>query len=146
MSFFARPIFALGFAAFLVCADACLHLGDWLSLPGHWTSLPSLLDDWPAAIFLVFGAVRSRRDWVLGRPYQAAAWGFNSSLLFGSLVGSLEDWSSSQPPVEGWIPRGAFVVTVGIVFALTLCGLVSTLALTSPPWRRADTSRVERLS
>ena len=138
MSFFARPIFALGFAAFLVCADGCLHCEDWLSLPGHWTSLPSLLDDWPAAIFLVYGALRSRRDWVLGRPYQAAAWGFNASLLFGSLVGILERWSSSQPSTDTGISNGAFVVIVGLVFTLTVCGLVSTLALTRPPGRRAD--------
>ena len=45
MSFFAKPTFALGFGAFLVCGDTCLHLGDWLALPGHWTSLPFLLGE-----------------------------------------------------------------------------------------------------
>ena len=138
MSFFAKPIFAVWFAAFLLCADACLHVGDWLLLPGHWALLPSLLDDWPAAIFLAYGALRSERDWGLGRPYQAAAWGFNASLMFGVFIGSLEDWSSSQQAVEGWISGGAFVILVTIVFALALCGLVSTLVLTSPPWRRAE--------
>ena len=136
MSFFARPIFAVWFAAFLFCADTCLHIGDWLSLPAHWASLPSLVDDWPAAIFLGYGALRGERDWALGRPYQAA-WGFNASLMFGAFIESLEGWSSSQLAVEGWISGGAFVILVTIVFALALCGLVSTLVLTNPPWRRA---------
>jgi hypothetical protein len=37
MNFFARPMFAVGFGAFLVCGDTCLHLEDWLAVPQHWT-------------------------------------------------------------------------------------------------------------
>lgn len=37
MSFFARPVFAVGFGAFLVCGDTCLHLDDWFAVPQHRT-------------------------------------------------------------------------------------------------------------
>ena len=133
MSFFARPMFAVGFGAFLVCGDTCLHLEDWLAVPQHWTSLPFLLDDWPAGLFLLYGAVVSRRNWVSGRPYQAAAWGFNSHLLFASFLGNLEDWSSSHATEHAWISDRALVVIVGVMLALALGGLVSTLVSTNPP-------------
>jgi len=116
MSFCARPMFAVGFGAFLVCGDTCLHL-----------------EDWPAGFFLLYGAIVSRRNWVSGRPYQAAAWGFNSHLLFASFLANLEDWSSSHATEHGWISDRALVVIVGVMLALALGGLVSTLVSTNPP-------------
>ena len=133
MNFFARPTFALGFGLFLVCGDTCLHLEDWAGLPGHWASLPFLLDDWPAGLFLVYSGVRSRRNWVSGRPYQAAAWGVNAQLLFGALLGNLETWSSSQAPAHDWISDREIVAIIAVMFALALCGLASTLVSTSRP-------------
>ncbi|PYR62636.1 MAG: hypothetical protein DMF91_06030 [Acidobacteria bacterium] len=116
MSFCAKPMFAVGFGAFLVCGDTCLHL-----------------EDWPAGFFLLYGAIVSRRNWVSGRPYQAAAWGFNSHLLFASFLANLEDWSSSHATEHGWISDRALVVIVGVMLALALGGLVSTLVSTNPP-------------
>jgi len=116
MSFCARPMFAVGFGAVLVCGDTCLHL-----------------EDWPAGFFLLYGAIVSRRNWVSGRPYQAAAWGFNSHLLFASFLANLEDWSSSHATEHGWISDRALVVIVGVMLALALGGLVSTLVSTNPP-------------
>jgi hypothetical protein len=85
-------------------------------------------------LFLLYGAVVSRRNWVSGRPYQAAAWGFN--LMFASFLGNLEDWSSSQATAHGWISDRALVVIIGVMLALAVCGLVSTLVSTSLPWER----------
>ena len=105
-------------------------------MPQHWTSLPFLLDDWPAGLFLLYGAIVSRRNWVSGRPDQAAAWGFNSHLLFASFLANLEDWSSSHATEHGGISHRALVVIIGIMLAL--CGLVSTLVSTSRPGNRSS--------
>jgi len=137
MSIFALPIVALGFGAFLLCAETCLHFESLLSLPKSWLSLP--IHDWAAGLFLVYAGVRSRRDWVSGRPVQAAAWAFNLSLLYTAFVGHLESWSSHVPD-EGWIPERVLVSIIGVLFAVALCGLVSTLLLTNPSWRRDQPS------
>jgi hypothetical protein len=129
MSFFARPIVALGFGAFLLCAETCLHFESVLSLPQSWLSLP--IHDWAAGSFLVYGAVRSRRDWVSGRPVQAAAWAFNLSLLCAAFPEHLENLLA-QSPDEGWIPERVLVSIIGLLFVVSLCGLVSTLILRNP--------------
>jgi hypothetical protein len=120
MSVFAKPIFALGFGVFLALAETARR---W----GNWPYLPFLLDDWVAGLFLVYGAVRSRRDWASGRPYQAAGWAYTSGMMYMSFFGHLEHWS--HPPEAGWVPHGALVGIIGLLFALALCGLGSTLRL-----------------
>jgi hypothetical protein len=131
MSFFARPIVALGFGVFLALAETVRR---W----GNWPFLPFLLDDWLAGLFLVYGAVKSRRDWAHGRPYQAAGWAFTSGMMYMSFFGHLEHWS--EPPEGGWIPHGALVCIIGVLFGLALCGLASTLLVTAPSWRSERTS------
>ena len=60
MSFLAKPLVALGFGAFFLCAATCTHF-DELGSP------LSLAPDWAAGLFMVGGAVVSRRDWSDGR-------------------------------------------------------------------------------
>jgi hypothetical protein len=129
MTFLASPILAIGFGAFLTCAETCLHFESLLALPGSWLSLP--VHDWVAGSFLVYGGVRSQRDWGTGRLYQVAAWAFNASLLCGAFFGHLEDWST-EVKAEGWISEQAFVIIIGFLLMISLCGLVSTIMLTSP--------------
>ena len=117
----ASPRFALGFGIFLALAETVRR---W----GNWPFLPLLLDDWIAGLFLVYGAVRSRRNWATGRPYQAAEWAFTSGLMYGSFFSHLEHWT--QPPEAGWIPHGALVSIIGVLFAMALSGLGSTLLTT----------------
>jgi len=131
MTSFASPILAIGFGAFLMCAETCLHFESLLGLPGSWLSLP--IHDWVAGSFLIYGGVKSQRDWGTGRLYQVAAWAFNVSLLCGAFFGHLEDWSA-EVPAQGWISERALVIIIGFLFAISLCGLVSTMAVTSP-WR-----------
>jgi hypothetical protein len=114
----ASPILALGFGIVLALAETVRR---W----GHWPFLPFLLDDWIAGLFLVYGAVRSRRDWDTGRPVQAAAWAFTSGMLYMSFFGHLEHWS--KPLETGWVPHDALVAIIGLLFALALAGLVGTL-------------------
>jgi hypothetical protein len=130
MTWLARPIVAIGFGAFLVCAETCLHFESFLSLPQSWLSLP--IHDWVAGCFLIYGGVRSNRDWRTGRLYQLAAWAFNASLMCGAFFAHLEEWSSNVP-ADGWISAGAFLIIIGVLFAVSVGGLVSTIALTSPP-------------
>ena len=59
MSMFARPIFAIIFGAFIVCAETCEHIGDIVA-PSAWTDLP--LNDWFAGAFPVYGGVAFRRN------------------------------------------------------------------------------------
>jgi hypothetical protein len=128
MTSFASPILAIGFGAFLLCAETCLHFESLVSLPGSWLSLP--IHDWVAASFLIYGGVKSRRDWGTGRPYQIAAWAFSASLLCGAFFGHLEEWPASSA-AEGWISERAFVIIIGFLFAISLCGLLSTIRLKS---------------
>jgi hypothetical protein len=127
MGFFARPIYALGFGVLVALAETVRR---W----GNWPFLPFLIDDWLAGVFLVYGAVRSGRDWLSGRPYQAAAWAFNCGMMYMSFFGHLEH--RAQPPEAGWVPHDALVVIIGCLFTFALCGLASTLLVTTPRWRR----------
>ena len=114
----ANQSFALGFGIFLALAETCRR---W----GNWPFLPFLLDDWIAGLLLVYGAARARRDWATGRPYQVAGWSFTSGMMYMSFFGHLEHWS--QPPERGWVPHEALVGIIGVLFALALSGLASTL-------------------
>jgi hypothetical protein len=115
---FASPRLALGFGIFIALAETVRR---W----GNWPFLPFLLDDWVAGLFLIYGAVRSRRNWTDGRAWQSAAWAFMCGLMYGSFFSHLEHWS--EPPEAGWIPHGALVVIIGVLFAVALAGLGSTL-------------------
>jgi hypothetical protein len=118
VSLLSSPLLALGFGIFLALAETVRRWGDW-------PFLPFFLDDWIAALFLVYGAVRSRRDWPTGRPYQVAGWAYTSGMMYMSFFGHLEHWSS--PPEAGWVPHGALVGIIGALFALALCGLGASL-------------------
>jgi hypothetical protein len=119
---------ASGFGAFLICAEACLHFETLLALPGSWLSLPFY--DWAAGAFLIFAGVRSHRDWGSGHLYQVAAWAFSVSLLFGAFFGFLAE-SPAEAPAENLISDLALTIIVGFLFALSLCGLASTMAVSS---------------
>ena len=124
MRFFARPALALGFGAFFACAELCLHAGDVIAL--DWLSMPFY--DVAAASFLVYGAWRSRTDWVGGRPYQAAGWAFNASLLYSAFSGLLEEWP--LPAADGsWLPDRVLFVIVGVMTTVALGGLWGTLRM-----------------
>jgi hypothetical protein len=126
--FLAKPSVALGFGAFFLCAATCIHFDS--IVPANWFSWP--LDDWAAALFLIFGGSVAMRNWPKGRAYQVAGWAFLVSLLFGSFLEGLHDWTSGAPDAGGTtgfivIPQGPFVILVGIVFAIALGGLASSL-------------------
>jgi hypothetical protein len=124
MRFFARPGLAIGFAAFFLCAETCQHAAsiaalDWWDIPFH---------DWAVAIFLWYGAAKSRTDWFTGRPYQAVGWALNASLLFMALQGHLEELGA-QPVEDAWISEPALIAIIALMLAIAVGGLWGTLRL-----------------
>ena len=132
LAFFANSNLAIAFGAFLICAETCLHFESLVALPESWLALP--VHDWLAGAFLVVAGVKSRRVAGPGRLYLVAAWAFNASLLCGAFFLHLEEWSSAAPQ-EDWLSERALVVIIGILLAVAVAGLVSTM-VTIPSRRR----------
>jgi hypothetical protein len=93
----ALPMVAIAFGAFFLCAEACLHFGSIVSL-ASWVDWP--VHDWVAGGGLVASVAASRKDWDSGRPYQAAAWAFMTSLLMAAFVNTWVEWSEGLASEE----------------------------------------------
>ena len=116
MTFLAKPSAAVAFGAFMLCTETCDHFGsiakfDWLNMP---------LYDWTAAGLLIADAAVHRRD------FQAIAWAFMLSLLFGASFGHLAEWLHPTEP-DGWIPERVVFPALIALLVIALLGLVSTL-------------------
>src|SRR5262245_60237942 len=115
MTFFAKPAVAVVFGAFMLCAETCDHFGeivrlDWLNMPFH---------DWTAAGLLIAVGAVHRRD------FQAIAWAFMLSLLFGAFFGHFAEWLAPSGP-DAWIPeRIVFPILIALI-VIAVIGLVST--------------------
>jgi hypothetical protein len=124
--YFAKPGVAIAFGAFMLCAETCLHAESFLAAEGSAFELP--LYDWTAGAFLLTTGVRSQRSWTLTRrQYQAVAWAFMLSLLFGAMVSYVQEWLTPPHVIEWGISEGAFVAIIIALVVIALCGLVSTL-------------------
>ena len=125
MTFLAKPFVALGFGAFFLCAATCAHFDEIVTTP------LSIGPDWTAGVLLVGGALISGRDWSNGRTYQVAAWAFMVSLLFGSVLGNIQGWTShaSGAGSSGLvsISEGPYLAIVSILFLVSLGGLIMSL-------------------
>ena len=126
MKYFARPGMAIAFGAFMLCAETCLHAESFLGAGATAFELP--IYDWTAGVFLLTAGVMSARSWTLTRrQYQAVAWAFMLSLLFGAFVSTVQEWLAPPAEVEWGISEGAFVGIILALIVIALCGLVSTL-------------------
>jgi hypothetical protein len=124
--FFAQPGVAMAFGAFMLCAETCLHAESFLAAGASAFELP--LYDWTAGVFLLTAGVLSHRAWTMTRrQYQAVAWAFMLSLLFGALVSYVQEWLTPPNVVEWGISEGVFVGIILTLVVIALCGLVSTL-------------------
>jgi uncharacterized membrane protein (DUF485 family) len=124
--YFAKPGVAIAFGAFMLCAETCLHADSFLAADASGFELP--IYDWTAGVFLLTAGVASQRSWTLTRrQYQAVAWAFMLSLLFGALVSFVQEWLMPPNIVEWGISEGAFVAIILALATIALCGLVSTL-------------------
>jgi hypothetical protein len=126
MRYFAKPGVAIGFGAFMLCAETCLHADSFLAADATAFELP--LYDWTAGVFLLTAGVMSHRSWTLTRrQYQAVAWAFMLSLLVGALVSFVQEWLTPPDVIEWGISEGMFVGIILTLAAIALCGLVATL-------------------
>jgi hypothetical protein len=123
MSVLALPMLAIGFGAFIVCAETCLHFGSIASL-SSWVEWP--VHDWIAGGGLVASGVVSGKDWNGGRPYQAAAWAFMTSLLMAAFVNTWSEWSEGIAS-DDWLSTGAWVVILEMLLAVSAAALAATL-------------------
>jgi hypothetical protein len=131
VKFFARPGLAIAFGAFMLCAETCLHAESFLAADGTAFELP--LYDWTAGAFLLTTGVLSQRSWTLTRrQYQAVAWAFMLSLLFGACVSYVQEWLTPPNVIEWGISEGGFVAIILALASVALCGLVSTLKAEDP--------------
>ena len=117
-AFFARPVFAIAFGGFILCAETCLHLEEILHSPA-WLDLP--IYDWLAGLFLVLSGIAGRLR------YRIAAWSFMCSLLTGAFLEHLAGWSA-PPQADEWISGRAFISVLGVLIMLSMCGVAATLA------------------
>ena len=126
MRYFAKPGVAIAFGAFMLCAETCLHAEGFLAAGATAFELPFY--DWTAGVFLLTAGVLSQRAWTLTRrQYQAVAWAFMLSLLFGAFVSYVQEWLTPPNVVEWGISEGFFVGIILTLVVIALCGLVSTL-------------------
>jgi hypothetical protein len=126
--YFAKPIVAIVFGAFMLCAETCLHADSLFQAASQ--PLDLLLYDWTAGAFLLATGVLSRRSWTLTRhQYQAAAWAFMLSLLTGALISHFYDWLSPPTEPPSWrISETGFLVIIAALTGIALCGLVATVS------------------
>jgi len=126
---FAKPVVALGFAAFFFCGLLCTHLDDVTAAP------LGLAGDLLACVVLVVGGILSGRDWSRGRQYQIVGWSFMASLLFHSVLGNLSDilTHTSDRGSSGVVALSPVVYTTieGALLAVSFAGLWTTLSTPS---------------
>ena len=127
---FAKPVVAIAFGAFFLCAETCLHAQELLQFASRPLELP--LYDWAAGGFLLTAGLLGRRHHSPARrQVQAAAWGFMLSLLVGASFSILDEWLT--PPEESeWLSEGAFLAIVATMTVIALFALVSTMKVREP--------------
>lgn len=84
------------------------------------------LDDQILGLFLIVGA------WLMSKPTRAryavfaAGWGFSAGMIYSSFFAKLFDPETSNP---GNFGSGVLTLLVGVAFAVSLFGLVTTVRL-----------------
>lgn len=112
---------AIGFAAFLAVAEVVRNWGDW----GYW---PFWLVDYLSVALLLFGARQALRPlpWRRTAPL-AGAWGFTCAMFYLSFFSHLEHL---QAPDHGPIDPLPLTVAIGVLFVVTVVGLLLSLTAT----------------
>jgi hypothetical protein len=113
---------ALPFALFLGAAEVVRNWGDW----GFW---PFWLVDYIAVALLAGGwyATRTRRPG--GATLLAAAWGFTCAMFYMSFFGHVERLGQAG---RGPIDERPLTAAIGLLFAVTVVGLASSLRTVAP--------------
>ena len=111
---------AIGFALFLAVAEVARNWGDWSDWP-FW------LVDYLAVGLLLVGALRSLRAreaslWLSG------GWGFTCAMFYMSFFSHLAELRADPNVAEhGLLDAGPLTLAIGVLFAVTIVGLVLSL-------------------
>ncbi|MGU3654529.1 hypothetical protein [Mycolicibacterium sp. A43C] len=113
----------LGVSAWLAVAfGALLAVLEIVRNWGHWQWWPFWVVDYVAASLLLCGGIAALTK--RGAAWLAAGWGFTCALFWGSFFGHYENAREgivTEPNEE------TLTVMIGIMFAITIGGLVVTL-------------------
>ena len=120
---FAKPIVAIIFGAFILCAETCLHFESIIQ-PASLLDLP--WHDWAAGAMLLHAGIVRRARRLRGHVYLAAAWGFMTSLVGAAVLAHAEELSAPSSPDE-WIPAPAFFAILFILFLVSTSALIATI-------------------
>jgi hypothetical protein len=121
-SFSRRLAFVIG--ALLPLAETARRWGTWREYP------PSLVDDYLAGAFLLYGAWRSGRDAREGQRYLASAWAFACGMGYMSFFGHLKN---IQAPDPAPIPHLAVTAIIGLGWGLAIIALWGSLRRVTEP-------------
>jgi len=120
---FAKPIVAIIFGAFILCAETCNHFESIIQ-PESLLDLP--WHDWVAGALLLHAGVVQRAKRSRGHVYLAAAWGFMASLLGAAVLAHSEGLSASSSP-DDWIPAPVFFGILVVLFLVSAFALIATI-------------------
>jgi len=112
---------ALAFGLFLAIAEVVRNWGNW-----QWW--PFWLVDFIASGLLLLGSISALNRSPRGPVLLASAWGFTSAMFYMSFWSHIESFNR---PAEGNVSQGPLTLIIGIMWALTVLGLI--LAMASRP-------------
>jgi hypothetical protein len=92
-----------------------------------WRQSPiALFDDYILSALVLYGAWLAGRDFRRGQCFLAAAWGVACGVGYGSIMGQVQRLQTGEPDPAPISPFAVAVVK-GVLFALSLAALVTTL-------------------
>jgi hypothetical protein len=106
-----------------------LMIGELIRSWGQGRNLVFVLDDFCIGIPLVITALLMRKDTKPRRAAFAGAWGATAGMLYPSFFGKLVDQDAAAAATN--IPFNTLTAIIGFLFALSLAGLVASVALKS---------------
>lgn len=124
----ASAVLAVLFGVFLAVAETARNWGNW-----QWW--PFWLVDFIAAAFLVTGGMLVLRRMRGGSQVLCGAWGFTSAMFYMSFWSHIEHIHEAA---EGNLAQGPLTTIIGILWGITIVGLLLSL-LSAPPQERVPT-------
>lgn len=102
-----------------------LAVGEVIRNWGDWQWWPFWLVDYVAAALLIFGGQRALNTgtvrWLTG------AWGWTAAMFWMSFFAHIQPAHGNLDAPSGLIDRGQLVITIGIMFGLSIFGFLLAL-------------------
>jgi hypothetical protein len=110
-------VLAIVFGLFLTWAETARNWGNWQ----YW---PFWLVDYIAAALLLIGGVMALRRARAQAAFLSAAWGFTTSMFYGSFWSHVRDQAEKA---DGNLAQGPLTVVIGVMWVFTIVGFVLSL-------------------